>query len=161
MTTTYIALAQTTLSSATSTVTFSSIPATYRDLILVVRHQVTQLTNVGLRFNSDSGSNYFGVEMVGTEGGGVTSGTNTGGSSVQSRFGGGIINNGSISIYQIMDYSATDKHKSVLARHNWPGQAVNAVASRWANTSAITSLSISTNEPSFASGATFSLYGVN
>ena len=160
MTSTYIALATTTLSSATSTVTFSSIPATYRDLILVVRHQVTQLTNVGLRFNSDTGSNYSGVEMVGTEGGSATSATSST-TSIQSRFGGGMINNGSISIYQIMDYKETNKHKSVLTRHNWPGQAVSAVASRWANTSAITSLSISTNEPSFASGATFSLYGVN
>jgi hypothetical protein len=156
----YVALATTTLTGNQQTVTFSSIPNTFKDLVFVVNSRTSQLTNTGLRFNSDSGSNYFSVEMVGTEGGAATSGTNTSGTSVQSRFGGGIINSGSISIYQIMDYAATDKQKTVLARHNWPGQAVNAVASRWANTSVITSLSISTNEPTFTSGATFSLYGI-
>lgn len=49
------------VTSSSASVTFSSIPNTYRDLILVVRGRGTKSavsTTIGLRFNGDSGSNY-------------------------------------------------------------------------------------------------------
>jgi hypothetical protein len=59
-----------------------------------------------------------------------------------------------------MDYSATNKHKSVVTRNDHPSHT-QAQANRWANTAAITSISIAVRGgSSFASGSTFSLYGV-
>jgi hypothetical protein len=64
-------------------------------------------------------------------------------------------------ITQIMDYSATDKHKTLLSRKNTSSVVVNAQAGRWANTAAITSIVCTVDSgATFSSGSTFSLYGV-
>jgi hypothetical protein len=68
-------------------------------------------------------------------------------------------------IIQVMDYSATDKHKSVLVRANSDAPSQNgvvaAVAGRWASTSAVTSVVLLPEVgPNFASGSTFNLFGV-
>jgi hypothetical protein len=63
-----------------------------------------------------------------------------------------------------MDYSTTDKHKSVLVRENTAGSSTTLVvakAGRWANTSAITSIYLFVSGGySFATGTTVALYGV-
>jgi len=69
---TYTPLATVTLGSATSSVTFSSIPATYRDLILIFDGTRTGNNNVQYRFNSDTGTNYSTVIAAGN-GSGTTS----------------------------------------------------------------------------------------
>jgi hypothetical protein len=155
---TYTPLATVTLGTATSSVTFSSIPATYRDLIVVITGTViTTAGNILIRLNGDSGSNYPWVVMLGD--GSTTlsaSGTITG------LLGGGF--NTSVrtqAIFQIMDYSATDKHKTALVRTDEPNGAPYAHATRWANTAAVNSLSVTTNVGSnFSVGNTFNLYGV-
>jgi hypothetical protein len=134
----YIALATTTLGTATATVTFSSIPATYRDLVIVIiGTQTATGTNGGwMRFNSDSGSNYSRVRMMGT--GSAASSNTLSGTEMevmvlqaqQSNF-----------IINVMDYSATDKHKTVLGRSN-SDFATIANAGRWASTSAVTSVTL-------------------
>jgi hypothetical protein len=152
-TSTYVALQTTTLSASASSVTFSSIPSGYRDLILVM-NGTGQNAILLLRFNGDSGSNYSAVRMYGTGSTtGSTSGTDTG---IQYGY---VPTAGAQNRYQIFDYSATDKHKSVLAhRSEWSGGIV-AIAGRWANTDAITSIEVySANN--LDSGHTLSLYGI-
>ena len=63
-------------------------------------------------------------------------------------------------VLQIMDYSATDKHKTALARNNVAGIGVEASATRWANTAAITSVQVYVDTGSFAIGTTLSLYAI-
>jgi hypothetical protein len=149
---TYTLLDSVTLTSSASSVTFSSIPAG-GDLVLHVSGAMTSASDIEARFNGDSGSNYYRVRMYGN--GSSTSSqafTQTGakftfGTSVNS------------AILQIMDYSATDKHKTVLSRNNWTGEWVEASAIRWANTSAITTISV-TGENDFAAGCTFHIYNI-
>ena len=63
---TEVAIATTTLGSAASTITFSSIPATYTDLRLVlVGTGSSSGVNVNLRLNNDSGTNYSQTSLVG------------------------------------------------------------------------------------------------
>jgi hypothetical protein len=155
----YVALATTTLGSSASSVTFSSIPATYRDLIVVVAGTTSSAVGVALRFNSDGASNYSYVLMDGFGSGSGSSSANGSDSSMNM----GVIGNGqSNTIYQVMDYSATDKHKTALNRTNslsWGG--VRAGAGRWANTNAINTVQVLTIGPNtFSSGCVFSLYGV-
>ena len=146
-----------TLGSSVTSVTFSSIPATYRDLILITDGSVTvSAQNLRLRFNADSGNNYTGVLMFGT-------GSSTG--SVSYPAGpqvdvGGLFTTQTNVITSIMDYSATDKHKTILSRYSNAGNEVGAFASRWASTSAITSLQAFISGNAFVSGTTLSLYGV-
>jgi hypothetical protein len=155
---TYIALATVTLGSTTGSVSFSSIPATYRDLILVFSGISTAETGVTMRFNSDSGSNYPYVIM---DGYGSGSGSSFGGT--DSSVNVAVINTGiSLARLQIMDYAQTDKHKTVLASVNAAAAGyVRTAAARWANTNAINTIALApTGGRSFTSGSTFSLYGV-
>jgi hypothetical protein len=159
----YIALATTTLGSTATSVTFSNIPNTYKDLIVVVSAVAAGSSGtqaqVGIRLNGDGGSNYSNVAMAG--GGSSTfSGSQTTTQLAVTWAYAYVAPTQNNSVTQIMDYSATDKHKTALNRTTLPDGATIAHASRWANTSAVTSLSVVTFIGSFASGATFSLYGV-
>ena len=62
---TYEPIASLTLSSATGTVTFGSIPQTYRDLIMVINHSGAG-DNFYFQLNSDTGSNYSDTGVYGT-----------------------------------------------------------------------------------------------
>lgn len=155
MTAAMISLANITLGSAQSTVTFSSIPSTYRDLRVVL----TPLggdTNARFRINSDTGSNYSEVYMSGD---GSSAGS---GSSTMTYAGAGrTTSTPSANTIDIMDYSATDKHKTILARLNPSQLFVSASASRWANTAAVISLTfINQDSSNFSAGSTFALYGI-
>jgi hypothetical protein len=156
----YIALANITLSSSAATVTFTNIPNTYRDLIIIGSGTSTGTAlDIGARFNSDSGTNYSQVAMFGL---GSTSGSSSQGS--ETGFGLGRFSN-SIANFQtsLMDYSATDKHKTCLTRYDDATVVTVARAGRWANTNAITSIQLynaSANGQSFAIGSTFALYGI-
>jgi hypothetical protein len=168
-TATYIALQNTTLGSSAASVTFSSIPATYRDLVIVVNGRTTTTATNGqwivAEFNSDTGANYSVVTME--AGGGATTirslsltngyvGKMNTSSSSNTDF--------STSLIHIMDYSATDKHKTVLGRSSGKDGAldfaVSALATRWASTNAVNQVKLSLDTNSFASGSTFALYGI-
>ena len=67
MATTYEAIQTTTLGSAAADITFSSIPATYTDLVLVyIGATVSNNINYYLRFNGDTGTNYSYTYLSGT-----------------------------------------------------------------------------------------------
>jgi hypothetical protein len=153
---TYDLIATTTLA-ATGQPSFANIPQTYRDLILLVDAQTTDSSiDVFLRFNGDSGSNYTRVTMFGT---GSTSGSN-----VQTTTYVPVsypVNSARVAIQvSIMDYSATNKHKTLLSRSGQANSAVDAWAGRWANTAAITSFGMAPVSGNFQAGSTFSLYGI-
>jgi len=154
---TYIPLATITLASADSEIVFSSIPAGYRDLILVVDGIPTASTStIGARFNSDSGSNYTYVEA-----GGNGSVTYSSAGSFTGNIIGFLTTAARIQMQlQVMDYSVTDKFKTSLVRQSAAGEAVAMRATRWANTAAVTSISVFTSSSTFAIGSTFSLFGI-
>ena len=154
---TYDLIASNVLTSSAASVTFSSIPATYRDLVLVADALSTSSTALEIEFNSDSGNNYYIVQMHG-DGSSAASGTETW--SAFYPYAGVTNTNRMLAVVQIMDYSATDKHKSILARSNRADQRVAANAGRWANTNAITSIKLTASGHSLASGTTFYLYGI-
>jgi hypothetical protein len=65
---TYVPIATQTLGSATASVTFSSIPATYTDLVLIVAAQnvtASGVNNMALVLNSDGGTNYSMTRLSG------------------------------------------------------------------------------------------------
>jgi hypothetical protein len=163
---TYTPLATVTLGGTASSVTFSSIPATYRDLVLIISGRSTSTTGEAVmgRYNGDSGANYNNVRMGGLVGVGPFSNTATSQTSVQlGRLDDSSSGNTSPSqaIISIMDYSATDKHKTSLSRSGTTREVVDSNAGRWANTAAITSIVISLAVgPNFVAGSTFNLYGV-
>lgn len=154
---TYIPLANLTLSGSAASVTFSSISQAFRDVVLVCSMSNT----VGngallLQLNGDTGGNYNWVRMYG-DGSSTASSTTTGATSATiGNFG----TNQSNNQLSIMDYSTTDKHKSVLSRTNDSAYIVSAYAARWASTSAVTSFVVYPAGNAFAAGSTFALYGI-
>jgi len=172
-TSTYVGLANITLGSSATSVSFSSISQAYRDLVLVISGRTTYTTNnddsISLRFNSDTGSNYPGTYALGYSGGTYSPTSNTTrlqpfsistSASSNTSPGNAVIN--------IIDYSASDKHKSVVGRGNdTVGNNVVMTAARWANTNAITSIQVYSDRylqggsaTSFAAGMTLALYGI-
>ena len=160
----YVPLATKTLTVAAASVTFSSISQAYRDLILVCNgKKVTTQANVySFQFNADATSTYSFVTMEGT--GSITSSGQSTTTQLSSAWNYSSMDNldGSSCILNLMDYSTTDKHKSVLIRAGSPTQAVSSVAGRWVNTVAVNSITVKIgNGNSYNIGSTFTLYGVS
>ena len=155
-TATYIALANLTLTGNDAEIVFSSIPATYRDLVVIAYNKnATGIAGCRMRLNGDTGNNYSYVSMDGSD-----AGATSGGQADSSLNIAVSTNEFGTALFHIMDYSATDKHKTVLGRGNAGGIYTRAGAGRWANTAAVTSVTITTNAYDFVSGSTFSLYGI-
>jgi hypothetical protein len=163
-TTTFDLIASNVLTTNSSSVTFSPIPATYRDLVLVSNISATTASeaNIEIRLNGITTSSYTGATAEADK-----NNTRTSASYSNTRFfdavnDGTLSNSGrNINIFQIMDYSATDKHKTCLWRSNNPEfLGIVMSAGRFASTNAIDSLEIFCSGTAFASGGSFYLYGI-
>jgi hypothetical protein len=64
------------------------------------------------------------------------------------------------SIFNILDYANTTTYKTVINRANNAATGVDATVSLWRSTAAINSINISSSTSSFATGSTFSLFGI-
>ena len=155
---TYEPIATTTLGSAQATVTFSSIPSTYTDLIVAINAgQSTADQYYGIKFNNDGGSNYSNTQIVGN-GTTATSNRNTNQTI-------GYIhstNENTIKdtvLVHIMNYANTTTNKTTLSRGNSAGYRVVASVILWRNTAAIDRIDLSGGS-NFLSGSTFTLYGI-
>jgi hypothetical protein len=156
---TYTPIATTTLGSATSSYTFSSIPSTYTDLVMASQVQLDTAGgySMGMRFNSDSGSNYSYTYILGT---GSVAASSRGTSQTSATYGNGATGWGT-SIVNIMNYSNTTTYKTCVARNGQAGDVVQAYVNLWRNTAAINSINIiSQSGSNFVAGTTFTLYGI-
>jgi hypothetical protein len=158
----YTALANVTLGSSANSVEFSSISGIYRDLILVLDGlTVTDTGNFRMRLNGLSTTIY---NLVLAEGNG--SSTYSTNDTNDNKFN---LNSSSLALntrgqitVNLMDYSATDKHKNILVRSNQAASQTTMTAGRFASTSAITSILIYNLSPAnFGATSTFALYGVS
>ena len=160
---TYEPIATTTLSSTASSITFSSIPATYTDLRLVFVGTSNTGTNCLMRFNSDSGSNYSRTYIIG-DGTSASSSRNSNVTVVSLTIQNGI--SATIPTMRTADIFsyASSTYKTVLTNEtadlNGSGSTVSGVQ-LWRNTAAITSLSLETTSgATFSAGTTATLYGI-
>jgi hypothetical protein len=164
MTAKFTVLGNTTLTTASASVTFSSIQGGYKDLVLVCNsrslYTANNIDDFVVQFNADTGSNYSTVYMVAYPGGVESSTASNARVGWLQTSSGGNTSPGN-QIAQITDYSATDKHKTFLGRTSSTDHSA-ATAARWANTAAITSIKVFGSRGSaFAIGSTFRLLGVN
>jgi len=161
MPSTYTPIATNTLGSAASSVTFSSIPGTYTDLILISTAGVTSgAVNFAVRFNSDSGTNYSRTVLSGTGSAASTDRNTNLTYTILNDYGYLDTTLNTNIIGQIMNYSNSTTFKTVLSRTNNADNGTSACVNLWRNTAAITSLVILPTSSTFLAGSTFSLYGV-
>lgn len=156
---TYTPLANITLGSSATSVTFSSISQAYRDLILQYDGTGSSAAYVRFRVNSDTGTNYSYVQMAGYSGGTFSSASTTVDFIQPTYSEASQKTSGTI---QFMDYSATDKHKTFLTRVMGydAGLSTWANAGRWANTAAVTGITFYRSAGNWDAGTVVTLFGV-
>jgi hypothetical protein len=168
MAATYTPIASITLGAAAASITFSSIPQTYTDLVMVMSPANNTSVQDGTELfsiNSDTGTNYSFTELYGN-GSSAASIRRTGTAYIGLSFFTTIDTTlgSTTNVTHFMNYSNATTNKTILNRANnvsstYPGTSL--IAGLWRSTAAITSFSIrpggSTN---FKAGSTFDLYGI-
>jgi hypothetical protein len=172
----YDSIATTTLATATATITFSSIPATYTHLQLrgIARTSVGGNSDfVVVRFNSDSGANYSRHAVVGP-GGSIYLEAAANATSVRfdpAAASGATTNVFGVGIVDILDYADTSKYKTTrnlsgfdnngAGTNAWDKGFVQSAGGNWRSTSAVSTITLTSgNGGNFAQYTQFALYGI-
>ncbi len=163
---TYEPIATQTLSSAATGITFTSIPATYTDLRIVMTPKVVSgwdNSPLRIQFNSDSGTNYSRTRIFGN-GSSVSSQIQTNNNYLDMSIGGRMVANPTFFSFDIFSYAGST-FKTTLATINdgdltgtgYEGQVVGL----WRSTNAITSIYLYSYVANIlAIGTTATLYGI-
>lgn len=162
---TYEPIATNTLTTNTATVTFSSISASYTDLVLVSNVGATAAgASVFIRFNSDTGTNYSYTEMYGDGTTAASARASSLGYSQPSAYIGVDTPITTVIITNIQNYSNTTTNKTFLSRANrasaGSAPGTEALVGLWRSTAAINTIALSLFSGSFVTGSTFTLYGI-
>jgi len=170
MATTYSLISSNVLSSSAASVTFSSIPSTYTDLVVRVSGRTDTagqaIDTIQLQFNGTGGTAYSYTRLTGS---GSAAASSTG-SSVSVINGYYVLDAatatastfGSVEIY-IPSYTVSqNKPLNVIGaqENNNAAAYMAATAGLWTNTAAITSIAIQNGGGNYVSGSSFYLYGI-
>lgn len=158
---TYEPIASQTLGSAASLVTFSSIPATFTDLVLVSMCGSSGTDSaLQCRVNSNTGTTDYSRTMLYY----ISSATSARASNdAQMRIGNRIANGTPTtpSRAQFMSYANTSVFKTILTENAASAQEVGRFVGLWRSTSAISTIYLFPDSGlNFVTGSTFSLYGI-
>lgn len=159
---TYDAIATTTLAAATSSVTFSSVPSNYTDLVVVCNIKGNS-ANIGctLQLNGDTTTVYSVTQCNANQNPSITSNRYTAQSNITltSNYTSGT-NEWTSVVWNIMNYANTTTNKNVLARYARSTYESGFSAGLWRSTSAINQLVFGSIANSFAIGSIFTIYGI-
>jgi hypothetical protein len=157
---TYEPIATTTLGTSTSTITFSSIPATFTDLRLVLVATASGGTKF-LRFNSST-TGYSNTWILG-DGSSATSGRSTSYPRLDLNSQDTGDSTPSLDTVDVFSYAgSTNKTCLMTSSHdeNGSGQVMRQVG-LWANTAAITQIDLLlSSSNTWSAGTTATLYGI-
>ena len=152
---TYTPIYSTTFSSAASSITFSNIPTTFTDLVVVIGGKFSADISAGIYFNGDTGSNYATTRMWGN---GTSAQSSSSNNSTQISLTAG---NGSVLstyIVNIMNYSNQSTYKPVLGRSSQ--DQVSSRIGMWKSAAPITSITFVANGGNFVVGTVVTVYGI-
>jgi hypothetical protein len=166
----YESISTTTLGSSQATITFSSIPATFKHLQLRISvkntRTVQDTASVFCQVNSDtSNANYTYHNLQGSGSTASASGLATGNyaglvaespsTTSTSVFG--------VMIYDFIDYTNTNKYKTIRHMSGYDANGNGGIyltSNLWLNTNAISTITVTVPAYSFAQYSKFSLYGI-
>lgn len=162
-TNTYVELDKVTISgTSTSVVTLNSISSAYTDLVVVISSAATDTSTnnyMYMTFNNDTTQTYSTNQIYGD-------GSNAGAirwsnrSNINLEYPSYPSTTQSYHIINILSYSNTTSHKTILCRAGSANLGVDATTGQWRSTAAISRIDITSNFSNFASGSTISLYGI-
>jgi len=153
----------------TPTITFSSIPSTFKHLQIryMARTDRAQLQDyLLLRFNSDTGSNYSYHKLYG-DGSAAASGAATSQTSIESAITAGATATASIfgaGSIDILDYADTNKYKTTRTLDGLDRNGsgfVTLTSGNWRSASAVSTITITSyGVANFVQYSSFALYGI-
>lgn len=169
MAVTYIKLA--TVTGGANILTFSSIPQTYKDLVIIGSGSSNfnaDAADCAVQFNNDSGNNYSWTGFSASAG--VISHTRSVGQDAVYFQMNAYLNSENIVspvIMQILDYTNTSRRKLINIRSGYDNATVSSSAltanrwGSWSSTSAISSIKlIGSSGVAWTTSSTFNLYGL-
>ena len=163
MTATYEKIATTTLGSAKSSITFSSISSAYTDLVVVVQGTYSTSDDIiTLTYNNDTGTNYSDTTMYGN-GTSALSYRNTTASAIQVGWypnpgGAAVVSN---MVLHIFNYSNTTTYKTNISRADTSNvQGAAARVGLWRSTAAINRIDLIMIAGNLQTGTTATIYGI-
>jgi hypothetical protein len=154
---TYDLLSTITTTSVVSSVTFTSFPTSYKDLVVVVNAKANQNDSfLGLRLNNDTGNNYNFVDFYYPSG--YTQKSNHNKIQMHGRL---IDTSWTAFSINIMDYREYYTHTPIMARYGDGDSGTGMTAGRWANAGRVTTINLFGGQGlQLAVGSTFKLYGI-
>jgi len=150
-----------------STITFSSIPSTFKHLQIRELSQINVAgasKDVYMRFNSDTATNYSMHTLYGNGTTATAAATasatyielaSTGTTAGASVFSAGVID--------VLDYSDTNKYKTTRSITSWDGNGTGVTffySGNWRSTSAVSTITLTASTGSFSQYSSFALYGI-
>ena len=162
----YESIATVNVTGTPGTVDFTSIPQTFTHLQLRISvNQSAAVRSVYMRFNSVGGTSYSSHYVYG---GGVSSviGSWTSDGYIRLAAGDGVSNDSNIqsaTIVDILDYSNTNKYKTIKCLTGWDkngGGTVELGSGLYMQTTAVSSINFITGSSNFIAGSKFALYGI-
>ena len=171
MANTYTLIEAKTLTTTAASVTFTSIPQTYTDLLLKYSCRSTSTAgsdiyaNLRIQFNSDTGNNYNGILFFGT---GTTSGSGSYTSQSGNLFSyanGNVTTASTFSNGEVYIPNYTSSNQKVssvdcVVENNAAAGFTELASERWTGTSAITTIDVVSIYGSHTADSTFYLYGI-
>jgi hypothetical protein len=154
--------------SGVNSYTFSSIPSTYTDLVLVGSfYSNTNDVGVNAQFNGDTGTNYSYTVLIGTGSAAQSARASNTASANLVAYNTGVGSTNGVycpAIMNLMNYSNTSTYKTIMTRgftqNNGGNGEVTAYVNTWRSTAAINSIKVYYTSGNMASGTTLTLYGI-
>jgi hypothetical protein len=162
MPSTYTPIATYTVPTAQNSYTFTSIPSTYTDLVMIVRGSFTAEDYPVFQFNGDTASNYSDLIFRSQ---GASSPAAAGSSANRaftspSSFGGAASQQFMFEI-NFMEYSDTSSYNTCLARWNNGNREISTTVGLWRSTAVINAIRIyGLTGQTWEVGSMFTLYGI-
>jgi hypothetical protein len=160
MPSTYDKIATYTVSGTPTSYTFTSIPQTFTDLVLVVNAKITSgSVNFAMQYNGNTGNNYCFTRLYADGSSALSSRAG----SVPDNYMGDVLSSvWSNNIISIQNYANNTTYKSGISRSNSTGSAIQFWANNWISTfDPITQIKVyPTGGNTLSVGTMMTLYGI-
>ena len=158
---TYEPIATTTLGTAAASITFSSIPATYTDLRVVLVGTVTSIVDLIMQYNSDTATNYSYTRLFGN-GSSAQSDNATSNGNIRLSVGNPSTTIPFMITSDLFSYAGST-FKTCLnstSQDTNGGGATGRIVGLYRSTSAVTAISLTASGSTWKVGTTATLYGI-
>jgi len=160
----YESIATTTVSSPVSSITFSSIPSTYQHLQIRFISKLSAGDDVIMRFNGDTGNNYWNHILYGNGSSAIAGVPFSGAYSGIALYYTGSTASVAGGVIDVLDYTSTNKNKTVrfLGGYDDNGSGnIDFASGSWSATpAAINSIVLKPVSANFAQYTQIALYGI-